>query len=187
MSRQYWKELLTWEVTDGTAIANTTTETIIYPNVTIPGNYMADGRALHLVVRGKHSVAAATTPTLTFRLRWGGVAGTVLTASGAMVTGSGVTNAMFALQLWIQTRVNGASGSLLVMGEAILWDDATTTVGSATNNQAHDPMGSAGVAAPAAVTVDLTADIALAISAQWGTASVSNTLTGMQRFLGSLN
>jgi len=39
MSRQFWQEALWWAVTDGTAVANTTTETIVFPNVTVPANY----------------------------------------------------------------------------------------------------------------------------------------------------
>lgn len=187
MSRQYWQELISWAVADGTAIANSVTETIIFPNVTIPANYMQDGRVLRITAYGRHSTAAATTPTLTFRLRWGGVAGTQLAATGAMVTGSGVTAAMWKIELMVQVRANGASGSLFVVGNARLGEDATSTVGSATNAGAEDLMGSAGVATPAAVTVDLTADTALSITAQWGTASASNTLTGHTYHIESLN
>lgn len=185
MSRQSWSENVAWATADGTAIANSTTETIIFPNVTLPANYMADGRLLRVTAYGKHSTTG--TPTLTFRLRWGGVAGTTLAASGAMVTGSAVSNAMWSIELLIQTRSNGASGTLLAVGKARLGEDATSTVGSATNAGAEDFMGSAGVATPAAVTVDLTADTALALTAQWGTASASNTLTGIVYSLESLN
>ena len=146
---------------------------------------MSDGRLLRLIAFGRHSTTG--TPTLTFRLRWGGVSGTVLAASGAMTAGSAVTNAIWKIELWLQTRINGASGSLFVMGEAGLAEDAASTVGSATNARASDFMGSAGVAAPAAVTVDLTADAALSLSAQWGTANASNTLTGHIYFLASMN
>jgi hypothetical protein len=185
MSRQYFTECLAWETADGTAIANTTTETIIFPNKTIPANMMSDGRLLIIRAFGRYSTTG--TPTLTFRVRWGGVSGTVLAASGAMVTGSTVTNAMWSVEVAIQTRINGSSGSLFAIGEAALGEDATSTVGSTTNARATDFMGSAGVAVPAAVTVDLTADAALSLTAQWGTASVSNTLTGHIYYLMSPN
>jgi hypothetical protein len=48
MSRQTWQEAVSWAVASGTAIAASTTETILFPNVTIPANYMADGRLLRL-------------------------------------------------------------------------------------------------------------------------------------------
>jgi len=71
MSRQFWQEALWWAVTDGTAVANTTTETIVFPNVTVPANYMADGRAL--VVKAYGKLSTTVTPTIIFGLRWGGV------------------------------------------------------------------------------------------------------------------
>jgi hypothetical protein len=185
MSRQFWQEPLSWATADGTAIANTTAETIIMPNITIPANYMQDGRRLLIRLMGKYSTTG--TPTLTFRLRWGGVSGTVLAASGAMTTGSAVTNGIFSIDLSVQVRTNGATGTMLCLGSARLGEDASSTVGSATNAGAEDFMGSAGVAAPSTATVDLTVDTALAISAQWGTASASNTLTGMDYHILSVN
>lgn len=185
MSRQFWQEAMTWATSDGTAIANTVTETIIFSNVTIPANYMQDGRVLRITAYGRHSTTG--TPTITFRMRWGGVAGTVLCASGAMVTGSAVTAAMWSMNVIIQVRTNGATGTIFAVGRASIGEDATSTVGSATNAGAEDFMGSAGVATPATATVDLTADTALSITATWGTASASNTLTGHVYLIESLN
>lgn len=176
MSRQFWNETLAWATADGTAIANSTTETIIFPNVTIPASYMQDGRVLRLTAYGRHSTTG--TPTLTFSLRWGGVAGTVMAVSGAITAGSTVTDAMWKMEAIIQVRANGSSGSVFTVGEVLLAEDAANTVGSATNATAVGLMGSAGVATPAAVTLDLTADTALAITAKWSAASASNTLTG---------
>lgn len=185
MSRQYWQETLAWATADGTAIANTTTETIIFPNITIPASYLQDGRLLRLTVYGRHSTTG--TPTLTFRTRWGGVAGTVLCASGAITAGSTVTAAMWRMEVLIQVRSNGSSGTVFATGEVELAEDAAPTVGSATNATAISLMGSAGVATPAAVTADLTADTALAITATWSAASASNTLTGHNYVLEALN
>ena len=128
---------------------------------------------------------AASTPTLTFRFRWGGVAGTVLAASGAMVCGT-VTAGMWRVEGLVQCRANGSSGSLFVVGSARINEDATQTVGSATLAGVEDFMGSSGVATPAAVTVDLTADTAFSITAQFGTAG-SNALTGHVYTIESLN
>ena len=185
MSRQYWSETLSWATSDGTAIANTTTETIIFPNITIGANYLQDGRVLRLTAYGRHGTTG--TPTLTFRLRWGGVGGTVIAASGAITAGSAVTAAMWKLEALIQVRGNGASGSVFAVGQVSLGEDAAPTVGSATNAPGTSLMGSAGVATPAAVTVDLTADTALSLTAAWSAASASNTLTGHVYVLESLN
>jgi hypothetical protein len=76
-SRQYWCETLAWATADGTGVTNTTTETIVYSNITIPANYMQDGRVFNLRVIGKWSSGTGP-PTLIFGVRWGGVAGTLL-------------------------------------------------------------------------------------------------------------
>lgn len=178
MGRQYFSDPLNWEVADGTAIANTTTETIIYPNVTIPAGFMSDGRILDFDVFGKLSTTA--TPTITFRVRHGGVAGTVLGLTEAITNGSAVAAINWRLHGRIQTRVNGSAGALLLWGTCHVHTAATTVVSNV--------FGVSGFDAPAQVTVDLTtADWALAISAQWSAASASNTLTGMGRYIGSPN
>jgi hypothetical protein len=175
MSRQFWTELLSWAVADGTAIANTTTETIVFPNVTIPANYMADGRALRLRASGKHSTTG--TPTLLFHVRWGGAAGTIIGLSPTFTTGSGVSNNLWEVNVVIQTRSNGSTGTLLLIGNVMV--QGATTPGQL--------MCVAGSATPAATTCDLTADTALSLTATWGTASSSNTLTGMIYELSSYN
>lgn len=185
MPRQSWEEALAWATGDGTAVANTTTEAIIFPDITVPANFLADGRILRLTVYGRHSTTG--TPTLTFALRYGGVGGTVLAQSGALTCGSGVTAAPFKIALLIQTRTNGSSGTLFVEGEAMCWDDAVGSTGSATNAPGIAAMCSAGAATPAAVTINGTADTALSITADWSAASASNTLTGHIYVLEALN
>jgi len=177
MSRQYFSEHLAWAVADGTAVANTTTETIIFPDITIPANYMADGRTLRLIASGKLSTTG--TPTMVFAIRWGGVAGTLLATTEAITNGSGVASYNWLVNALIQTRTNGSSGTLLVMGWAGI-HTATTTVAS-------NIFGVSGCDLPAAVTVDLTTYKALSLTATWNAASSSNTLTGMIYTLESLN
>lgn len=185
MSRQFWEESLAWATVDGTAIHTTTTETIIFPNVTIPGNYMQDGRILKLTAFGRHSTTG--TPTLTFAVRWGGVSGTIIAQSGALTCGSGVTAAPWKLEVIIQVRSNGATGTVFAMGEVLCWDDAVGSTGSATNAPGIAAIGSAGAATPAAVAVDLTADTALSLTADWSANSASNTLTGHIYTIEALN
>ena len=168
MSRQFWSEALAWSTSDGTAVANTTTETIIFPNITIPANYMQDGRVLRMRAFGK--LSTTVTPTMIWAIRWGGVAGTLLATTEAITMGSTVTNVNWDLDAYIQTRSNGATGSLFVMGVVRVHTAAGTVL--------LNVFGVSGWDAPAAVTVDLTADTALSITADWSAASASNTLTG---------
>lgn len=185
MSRQFWSELIAWATADGTAVANTTTETIIFPNVNIPANYLADGRVLKLTARGRLSAVSAA--TMRFRLRWGGVGGTLIWDSGIMTSNSPTAALWTIPSIDIIVRSNGATGTVFAMGEAMLGSAAAATVASATGAPAVIIGGSAGDDTPAAITVDLTANTDLALTATWSAASASNTLTGHQEFLYSMN
>lgn len=185
MSRQFWSETIIWATSDGTAVASTAAETIIFPNVTIPANYMQDGRSLRLRVIGKYSNTA--TPTLIFTLRWNGVGGTVLCKTAAVTTPSGVTAAMWDLDIVLTTRSNGSSGTIMANGVARVHAAVAPTVASATGAAAVTPMTNGGVVTPAVATVDLTADTPLSITATWSASSSSNTLTGLNYTIESLN
>lgn len=188
MSRQYWAETISWATADGVAVANTITETILFPNLTIPANYLQDGRTLRLTVYGRFSNVVTAVPTLTFRARWGGVAGTVIAASGAMVTSAvSMVNAMWKMELIIQVRSNGSTGTVFSVGNVELGTNAAPTAGTVTNYGMESLMGSAGVSTPAAVTVDLTADTALALTAQWSAAAAGNSVQGHVYTLEALN
>jgi hypothetical protein len=177
MSRQYWSEGLTWSTSDGTAVASTAAETIAVPNVTIPANYMQDGRTICITAYGKLSTTG--TPTMIFALRWGGVAGTLLATTEAITTASGSANTMWSVKIYVTTRTNGATGSLFATG------NATVNLTSSTNTS--QAFGVSGFDAPAAVTVDLTADTALSFTATWSASSASNTLTTNQYYIESIN
>ena len=188
MSRQFWEELIWWATADGTAVANTTTETILFPDVTIPANYMADRRVIRLTAKGRWSNVVTAVPTLTFAIRWGGVAGTILAQSPAIVTpATATTNAIWEVMAMLQTRLNGASGTIFCMATVLMGEDAAPTFGTVTNYGVFIPFGSAGAAAPAAVTVNLSVDTALSLTADWSAASASNTIQGHQYFGESLN
>lgn len=175
MARQAWLQLLANRTTDGTAIASTVTETVILSGYTFAASQVNVEEALRLVLHGKYSNTG--TPTLRFRLRWGGVSGTLLADTGAITTPSGVTNQPFRVQCEIVARSTGATGSFL----AVL---IAHGLGSATAVN----LGTAGGAtAPAAVTVDTTASKELCLTAEWGTSSASNTLLGMAQILESMN
>lgn len=181
MSKQFWNETLVWATSAGTAVANTTTETILVPNVTIPANYMQDGRVLRIRATGAYGTTA--TPTIIFSIRWGGVSGTVLAKSSTITTTSGTGSGASMTALWtleavVQTRANGSSGSLFTNGEVILYNSANPTSGTVTNYglPAVIASGSTGGTTPVAVTADLTADTALSLTATWGTANAANSI-----------
>ena len=185
MSRQFWSETLVWATASGTAVADTTTETIIFPNVTIPANYLQDGRTLRITAFGQYSNTG--TPTLIFSLRWGGVSGTVICKTAAITTPSGVTAATWMLEIIITVRSNGFSGTIMGNGVCFCFAAVAGTVASATGAACVNPMTNGGVVTPAVATVDLTADTALSLTATWSAASESNTLTGLNYLIEALN
>ena len=192
MSRQYWSETLAWATASGTAVANTTTETILFPNVTIPANMMQDGRCLRL--RGYFAYGTTSTPTLIFSVRWGGVAGTVLAKQAANVTTSGVgggasMTALGEFEILIQTRSNGSAGTLMTNGTTTLYTSTLLTAGTVTNYGQVAPIasGSTGGTTPVAVTADLTADTALSLTVTWGTANSANSIQGINYTIEALN
>lgn len=192
MPRQYWEESLAWATASGTAIANSTTETILFPNVTIPANYMQDGRILKLTAFGGYGTTA--TPSLRFAVRWGGVSGTVLANQAVNVTTSGVgggasMTAPWMVEVFIQTRSNGSTGTLFTMGTSTLATSTLLTAGTVTNYGQVAPIvsGSTGGTTPVAVTADLTADTALSLTALWGTANAANSIQGHMYIVEAMN
>ena len=186
-SRQYWQETLWWATNTGTAVANSTTETIAFPDVTIPGNYMQDGRSLAIRVIGSHSTLGSGTVTLVFRFRWGGVSGTLICATPTITTLISAANWLWNVDVEIQTRTNGSTGTIEGNGIVHVHSGTAPTVGSATGSPAEAPMTAGGGTAPATATGDLTNDTALSFTVQHGAASASNTVTGRQYTGKSLN
>lgn len=185
MSRQFWQEQISWATASGTAVANTATETILFPNITIPANYLQDGRTIRLRLFGGYGTTA--TPTITFTIRWGGVSGTIVCKSGAITTGSGVGGGASMTALWsaeiiIQVRSNGSSGTVMVNGEVTLY-----TTGTAAGSSYPMASGSTGGTTPVAASCDLTVDTALSVTAAWGTANSANSIQGHNYQLESLN
>lgn len=177
MSRQSWVETLAALTQDGTAVANTTTEALAVPLLTLPANYNQDGRLLRLTAYGKLSTTG--TPTVVFAIRLGGLTGTLLATTEAITMGSGVSNVNWAVSALLQVRSNGATGTILVMGRAAIHTSSTVI--------AENIFGVSGFDAPAPVTFDFTADAQLALTLDWSAASPSNTSTGLLYALESLN
>jgi len=192
MSRQFWQESLAWATASGAAIASSTTETILFPNITIPANYLQDGRCLRLTAYGGYGTTA--TPTIIFTLRWGGVSGTVVAKSSTVTLTSGVgggasMTALWKIDLIIQVRSNGSSGTIMCNGEAVMFTSTAGTAGTVTNYGMPVPIvaGSTGGTTPAVATCDLTADTALSLTATWGTNNPANSIQGHNLLLETLN
>lgn len=186
-SRQYWSEMIAWATASGATVASSTAETIIFPNVTIPANYLQDGRALRLRVQGQHTTPGSSTVTLIFQLRWGGVSGTMICKTGTITTLISLTAAFFDLDILLQTRSNGSTGTVMGNGLARVYGATAPTIGSATGAPANAAMTNGGQITPAVATLDLTADTALSITGQMGQVAAGCTFIGLSYTIEALN
>jgi hypothetical protein len=178
---QTWLELLDSIIADGTQISNTTTETIACPDFSIPAFYMAPGRTLRLEAFGVVSNVVTTPGTLTFRLRWGGVAGTILVASAALALDTTAhTNFGWYLKMLVVCRTAGASGTFMTGGHVQLGDTLTSTAANLLPTVLP-------ASANANVTVDTTTAKLLSLTAQFSVATSPTNLTCMFRSIESLN
>lgn len=189
MSRQYWSETLAWATASGTAVANTTTETILFPNVTIPANYMQDGRCLRLKAFGAYGTTA--TPSCLFSLKWGAtvIAKQALNVLTSGVGGGASMTALWELELLVQTRTNGSAGTLMSNGTSTMFTNTLITAGTVTQYGMTAPFvsGSSGGTTPVAVAVDLTADTAISLTATWSAANAANSIQGLNYTIEGLN
>lgn len=172
---------------NGTQISNSTSETIVCPDFNIPAYFMVPGRTLEIIASGVLSNVVTTPGTLTMRLRWGGVAGTVLLASAAQgLDTTARTNALWFLRAWVTCRTDGATGTFNSMGEMSNFNLLSSTAA----NLLPALLGSAG--APAAsgnadVTVDTTTAKLLSLTAQFSVSTSPTNLTCHNRIIKVLN
>ena len=188
MSRQFWNEGLSWSTQNGSMLTNSTTETILFPNITIPANYLQDGRTLKIHADGQYTTAA-NQPWFSFALRWGGVAGTILAKTSPTTLPNSVTGAPWHLDAYLTTRSNGSNASVMTTGAVRLFSGIQGSVASATGEAFVAPMtvtGASVLAQPTA-NIDATADTALSLTGTWGTAAGADYITGHNYIIESLN
>ncbi len=184
MSLQTFPEVLACDIADGAQILNTTTETIICPDYTFAGNdpRLRPGAAFRHTAYFDVSNVATTPGTLTFRQRWGGVAGTAMLTGPAIaldtVARSNFSGRIEILTVW---RTIGSAGTAFSMGFVILGD---LPVESAANIHPYMLPQSA----PAVTSsLDTTSSKALSLTAQFSVLTATTQLTNHLRILESLN
>lgn len=182
MSGSTWEETVSSLTIDGTQILNTVTETIMVPNFVWPNSgpqALYVGKQVKWTMYGRVSTVVTTPGTIIFRMRWGGVAGTLLVTSKAQrpkITVS--TNMAGWLQMEMTCRSIGATGSVFAMGQCSL---ANTIGDAAAAGEIVWPD------APAAVTIDTTAASALTPTIQFSVATATTAWTTHLARLESLN
>lgn len=160
------------QTADGAA-TNTTTETSLVGagvgSVTLPANFLVVGKTLRLRLVGRHSTQA-TPGTLTVRVKLGS---TVLGSFTTTPTGS-VTDGYFILDYLLTCRTAGGSGTAIGQGR---FEFGTSSAAGGTRS----------FVATAATTIDTTASQTVDVTAQWQTASTSNSVTITNAFLEALS
>lgn len=161
---------------DGTQISNTVSETIVCPDFNVPAYFMVPGRRLRVTVWFECSNVVTTPGTLTMRLRWGGVAGTVLCATGAMSMNTAArTNFTGKILFDVVCRSAGATGTFSTHGECVM-NNTIANVSSFLTTLA--PQSGTSV-----VSVDTTADKLLSCTAQFSVNTSPTNLTCQDRII----
>lgn len=145
-------------VAAGTALTNSTTETVLASHV-VPARYFTDGKTIK-VVGSVRTTAQNSTDTLTIRIRIGAttLTGTAVFTSAAV---DQVVDDTCVFEFEAIARDADSSGTLIVRGAA----------------SPPDANGTAMVSiAPAPLTaLDFTAALRIEVTGQWSVASTSNS------------
>jgi hypothetical protein len=179
MPSQSWIEA-TWVTTaDGSALASSTSEALLFPDIPVFANTFLYRKVLGISCWGRISNIVTAVPTITFRLRWGGLASGVIIAYNTITcSATAFTNSQWRLYAELFCRADGATGSVMCQGTVDMVN--ATTLGP-------QFIGSAGANTPAAVTIDTSVDKLLSITAQWSASSSSNSIQGISCAYSSLN
>ena len=153
-------------VAAGTTVANTTTETAV-GTMTIPASDAVAGAVYR--ARLVANVSFLASAALTWRVRLGGVAGTALATAGpTTLSGTGQTNKEACVEVDLICATTGASGTWFCMLQEVRNTQDTGSVGGA-----GPQLGSSD----GTIVRDTTVSQDFVVTAQWGAASASNTLT----------
>src|SRR5262245_20889965 len=181
MARNTWVQLYNEDArglsADGLTLASFTTSAPVFPTVAFPANYFKTGRLLHFRARGEYG-SSSSAPTMTWRLQ--NTVGTTVTlvTSAAITLTASLSNHKWEIDIQVQCRTEGTSGTLLASGDLNL---STSTTASTTYYL------------PVAGTANATATVDTTIAQTWGlevacsASNASNTIKGTIMELKSIN
>lgn len=180
-----WRSILTpkgQRARSGTQITGSLTETILIPDYTFAADTVQPGDVYKYTIFLDNSTVITTPGTIIHRLRWGGVAGVSLAASGAFAPDptAASTNVSGFVEYYMVIRSIGAAGTAMTMGRMCLsdYDDASVTTIVGNLNMSVIP-----TSAPVVATIDTTASKALSATV---THSVSTAGTNTQAHIAIL-
>lgn len=146
--------------TASATVANTGSETSIIGtgsgSLTLAAAYLTAGKTIRVTAFG--FISNTGTPTLNIKFKLGS---TIICATGAVTTTSGLTTALLSVDLLLTCRTTGATGTVIASG----------VMGIGAVNAGLYPVSGA------VVTVDTTGTLAVGLTATWGAADPANTLS----------
>lgn len=176
------------DIGDGTQILNSSAEALICPDFQFAAGdaRLYAGAQFNIKCYFEVSNVVTTPGTLTMRVRWGGLAGTILCTSAAIAL-SAVARTSFtgSLDVDLVWRTTGPAATAFAMGEVHL-NDVPVAADSAP--QGIYTMTSAGANIPAVVTaLDTTTAKLLSVTAQFSVATATTQLTNHLRRLTAIS
>ena len=141
-------------------VANNATEASLigtgFGSTTLSPNFFVPGKTVRITASGLYETQLVPT-TLNIRLRLGGLAGTIIQATGDQTPAGGITNQWWRYITDVTCQTTGATGS--VIGQSG-WEHQTTATGSPISWA----MSNRGV------TLDTTTALIVQFTADWGAA-----------------
>jgi hypothetical protein len=151
-------------------VTNTTTETTVTSTgvgtLTLPANFFVAGKTIQIA--GFGIVSSASNPNMRIRVKLGS---TTILDTGNVPSGN-VTNASFIVDGIITCRTTGSSGTLMAQGYY---------------EEVHGSGAKGSMANTTTTTINTTTSQALTITAQWDSASTSNSFALTNLLLKVLN
>jgi hypothetical protein len=191
MSMQSWMETIVNSIVDGTALANSTSETSIAPadsKITLAANYFArPGAGLRIMAAGRISTVVTTPGTLTFKVKLGPSANIAVATSPAFALNVvAKTNVTWWLE-WLLTLRTAGSGTAAAFMNIGQWT-SEAIVASPAPSAGGTPTLMIPASAPAVGTgFDSTVSNALDLTAQWSIANAANSIQTHMLVVQSLN
>lgn len=189
-SKQGFNEILAVDVADGATTTATTTEALAVPDYAFAAGdpHIYQGATFKITQYFETSTVVTTPGTITMRLRWGGLGGTAMAATGAFAPSTvATTSAGGHIEFLFTVRSIGAAGSIWTQGK---WNPSNfdptsaTTLKNELNMLNIPPYGTA----PAVVgSLDTTTAKLLSVTIQFSVVTANTTFINHLRILESVN
>lgn len=164
------------QLNTGAALTSSTSLTDISPGGSVAGQaYQINADVLQLgfayLIKANGIISNTATPTLTFGLYYGGIAGTALATTGSITTPSSAwSNTTWDAEWLLRVDGVGTSGSIRTIGKLTVLTATPVIYGMPTSSSSGNNV---------TVNTGASSNI-LTIGAQWGTSSASNSIQVIQ-------